>query len=101
TVLWPVSGGAAIPVGGLSPDETLLQISADGESLYVLTRFVPGARKVWLQELRTGRRRLWKEISGADRAQRLTSLFVTPSCECYAYGTSQSISTAYVIDGLR
>jgi dipeptidyl aminopeptidase/acylaminoacyl peptidase len=100
TVLWPVGGVGPIPIRGLSPDDVPIQISADGGSLYVL-RSGEGTKKVWLLELRTGKRRLWKELRGAAPPTQLTSLFVTPNGESYAYGTFRPISTCYVIEGLR
>jgi len=100
TVLWPVSGDGPISIRGLSPDDVPIQVSADGESLYV-ARFGEAVRRVWLLELRTGKRRLWKELRGADPPTRLTSLFVTPNGASYAYGTYRPISTCYVVEGLR
>jgi hypothetical protein len=68
--------------------------------LYIL-RFGEGTRKVWLLELATGKRRLWKELRGADPPTQLTSLFVTPKGESYAFGTFRPLSTCYVVEGLR
>ena len=74
-------------------------MSADGGSLYF---FAEGqTRKMWLLDMRTGERRVWKELRGVEPPTQLISLLVTPDGASYAYGTVRALSTGYVIEGLR
>ena len=98
-VLWPVSGGTPLSIRGLSPSDWPIQMSADGGSLYF---FAEGqTRKMWLLDMRTGERRVWKELRGVEPPTQLISLLVTPDGASYAYGTVRALSTGYVIEGLR
>ncbi|MFN2385269.1 MAG: hypothetical protein ABR576_03120 [Thermoanaerobaculia bacterium] len=99
-VLWPVAGGDGIPVPGLADGELPIQFTPDDKALYVIR---PGEEpaKVWLVDRASGNRRLWREIRSTDPHAQIVSLILTPDGGAYAYGMFRTLSTAYVVDGLR
>jgi hypothetical protein len=99
-VLWPTGGGSPAPVPGLLPGEVVVQFSEDGRSVYAYRPF-GNVSEVWLVDLGSGKRRLWKRIQPADPSADMTALRMTPDGETYVYGMYRPLSTAYVIDGLR
>jgi Tol biopolymer transport system component len=99
-VLVPVQGGSPRPVPGLKPGDLVCQWSTDGRSLYVYRRGEVPAR-IFLLDVATGERRLWKEIRPANpQARGVPWLLVSPGGNAYVYGTSHVTSELYLIEGL-
>jgi Tol biopolymer transport system component len=98
--LYPLEGGEARPIHGLEEADLPVQWSADGRSLYVHSQSgIPN--KVWLLNLASGKRSLFKEIQTREPVVGLALLLLTRDGKSYVYGTSRSLSELYVIEGLR
>ena len=87
---------------GLREGETPCQWQADGKSVYVLDpSHLPA--KVFLLNLATGARTLWKEIAPPDRTgvERIKTFTVTPDGRSYAFSFIRTLtSDLYVTDPL-
>ena len=99
-VVFPIEGaaqGSAIP--GIEPEEVPIQWSADSRSLYLIRR---GERppKVWLLDLTTGQRRLWKQLPTQD-FHLVFRIRVSPDGRSYAYNGRMVLSELYLVSGLR
>jgi len=101
--LHSISGGEPHPVPGVPAlGEWPVQWRADGRALYVGRRGRGGY--YWIDEvnLATGRRARWKELrlphpaSGGIRFVKMT-----PDGKAYAYNAWSSLSTLYLVEGLR
>ncbi len=95
-LLVPVDGGQARVVPGLSRLDRVAQWSADSRSLYVWER----PAKVWLHDVATGERRLWKEIPVEDSLV-VNQIRVTPDGSTWAVYGVQGFSELYLVEGLR
>jgi hypothetical protein len=98
TWIYPVDGGEPTAIPGLAEGDHVLQWTLDGRSLYVSRRELP--LQVFLVDLKTGVRRLWKEIPTEGVSAR-ARLRITPDGKSYAYGGLRVFSELYVVDGLR
>jgi Tol biopolymer transport system component len=96
--LHPVGGGDARPLPALSEEDLVIQWTADGRSLYVFRRGGKPTTRVFLVDVETGVRRLWKEIEHVGALGRLR---VTPDGGSYVYSTIRTFSELYVVEGLR
>jgi hypothetical protein len=102
--LYPVDGGGPHAVPGAVEGERPLQWSADGRSLYVARPrelFLPA--RVFLLDIETGRRTLWKELMPEDSAGfvAVTQACVTPDGKAYAYDYYTVLSDLYLVEGLK
>jgi len=90
-------------VPGLEPGEQPAGWSADGRSLYVYRPDTETPTKVYLVDVATGQRKLWKEIMPADPAGTygISGLVVTPDGKSYAYDLWRILSDLYIVEGLR
>ena len=102
TFIHPMGGEAPRPVRGLEPGETVGEWSADGRSLIVARWETPPLR-VFLVDLVTGRRTLWREFQPIDgtAVHDTVSLVVTRDLRGYVYRYRRLLSDLYVFDGLR
>jgi hypothetical protein len=100
--LYPVEGGSPIPIPGLEAGEVPIQWTADRRSLYVY-RPAQAPARVFLLDLSSGRRTLWKELMPSDLAGASTVLHVTitPDGKSYFYDYGQVLSDLYLVEGLR
>ena len=100
--LYPVEGGAPIPIPGLEEEELPVQWTADARSLYVY-RPVQEVARVSLLELSSGRRTPWKELKPFDPAgsSMVLSIAITPDGKSHIYGYGQMLSDLYLVEGLR
>jgi len=92
----PVDGGQARAVPGLTPTDRVANWSADSRSLYVWD----APAKVWLLDVDTGQRRLWKEIPVED-SLTVMQIRVTPDGGTWALYGAQSFAELYLVEGLR
>ena len=98
--VFPIDGGGegrAVP--GVARADRVIQWSADSRSVYI---FSPRERplKVFLLDLATGQKRLWKELPLDESVGRIR-VRVTPDGRFYVYGTTATRSELYLVDALR
>jgi dipeptidyl aminopeptidase/acylaminoacyl peptidase len=101
--LYPVDGGEPRSIAGLAAAPAEVVIGwADDKMLYVHNSFDP-SMKVWLLDITTGKRRLWKEIRPPDpfTAGDLDTLRVLPDRESYVHCYSRWLSDLFVVEGLK
>jgi Tol biopolymer transport system component len=99
-LLYPIDGaGEPRAVTGLSGGDRVIQWSADSRALYLYSQSNRSA-KVWLLDLESGQRRLWKEIPAAGPL-KVDRVRVTPDGKSYVYGEWSVLSELYLVEGLR
>ena len=100
-LLVPIDGeGEFRVVAGVSPtDDRVIQWSSDSRALYVY-RLGERPLKVWLLDLETGQRRLWKEFAVEDSVGT-PHIRVTPDGKTWVYSARQVLSELYLVEGLR
>ena len=94
--LYPIGNGNPIAVNGSEKGEVPIQWSADGHAVYV-TRL--GEPQVWLVDVTTGQKRLWRQIRPEDPF--FFRLRITPDGGAYVYTTDRFLSELYVVEGLH
>jgi Tol biopolymer transport system component len=103
--LYPVEGGIAQLITGLAPGEIPVGWIRNGRSLLVRhARGMPAT--IFLLDLSTGRRQVWRELTPADMAGvwgiwGIGQILITPDTRSYAYGFFRTLSDLYVVEGLR
>jgi hypothetical protein len=99
-LLIPLDGGQHRPLPNLSPPgDRITQWTADSRGLYVWRRGERPA-KVWILDVDTGQRRLWKEFALED-SMTLNQVRLTPDGGTWALYGTQAFSELYLVDGLR
>ena len=99
-LLYPIGGsGEPRAVAGVSGGDQVIQWSADSRALYLYGQSSQSA-KVWLLDLESGQKRLWKEIPAAGPL-RVDRMRVTPDGKSYVYSEWSLLSELYLVDGLR
>jgi hypothetical protein len=95
-----IEGGDSRPIPGLEEADWPVQWSGDGHSLYVHKQDgIPN--KIWLLDLASGKRSLFKEIQTGEPVAGLNVLLLTRDGGSYVYRVSRTLSELYVIEGLR
>jgi Tol biopolymer transport system component len=98
--VYPIAGGEAQPVPGLTEEDVLAQWSADERSALV---YRPAEIPCRLDrvELASGQRTLFKELAPADRAGLLSvrEIFATDDLQSYAYTAYYRVSSLFVSEG--
>ena len=108
--LYSLERGEARPIPGLRhwttdsrflPGEIPVQWTPDGRFLYVFRRGeVPV--KVWLLDLETGQKRLWKEIRPEGRGVLgINRLLISRDGRAYVYQTQSNVGELYLVEGLK
>jgi WD40 repeat protein len=100
--LFPVDSGKPETVKGSDAKDYPLAWSSDGRSIYVFNR-VSNPCRVYLLDLETGERRLWKELSPPQAAGLVLVSYVIPSRDgkSYVYSFTKILSTLELIHGLQ
>lgn len=98
---WNWDGAQAIP--GLGEPDFIRRWTPDG--VYVL-RFEPRALRIDRVEIPSGKRTTWKQLApidlaGVENPGRGGFFAVTPDGRAYAYSYERSLSTLYLVQGLR
>jgi Tol biopolymer transport system component len=102
--LYPVDGGAPIPVEGLDPNDLPMRWSEDQRFLFVSHELRQAVTaRIYRVELATGRREIWKEFSLRDPTgiSRITGTAITSDGKTFVFGYAQRLSDLYVVDGLK
>jgi len=106
TRVFPIGGGRPLAVPAVPPFTPRFQWPirwrADGRALYVGGWFADVSR-YWIDEvdLETGRRTRWKELSLSEPGSKVWNFLMTPDGRAYAYDVRTSLSTLYLVEGLR
>jgi len=100
--LYPTGPGKPQLIPGIAPEDLPVRWSADGRSLYVFRRSEAPAR-VFLVDLETGRRTLWRELSPPDLAGviQVGPIVITPDGKSYVYSYRRILDDLYLAKGLR
>ena len=100
--IFPVDGGAPRPLPELSPEEQVMDWSADGRSLVVfsMTR-VP--TRVERLEVATGKRTLLREVGPADRAgvAVVSPVLLSADEKSYTYSAMRQAGYLFTVDGVK
>ncbi|MBV9624953.1 MAG: PD40 domain-containing protein [Acidobacteria bacterium] len=100
--LYPVAGGQAQLIAGLSPGEQPISFSPDSRSLYI---YQPGElpARVDLLDLQSGRRKLWKQLMPSDPAgvETIGPILITPDGKTCVFGYHRMLADLYLVEGLR
>ncbi len=101
TYLYPTSGGEPTAVPGLDREDNVDQLSLDGRFLFV-HRGGEMPAKVFLLDISTGRKELWRTLMPADAAG-VPEIGITPtrSGEGYVYSYIRTLSDLFLVDGVR
>jgi Tol biopolymer transport system component len=99
---FPINTSGPKPINGLLDGETPIAWSADGRSLYVY-RGGELPAQVFMLEIATGRRTLWKQLMPPDAAgvEFVGPVLPTPDGKAYAYGYRRLLSDLYLVEGLK
>jgi tRNA A-37 threonylcarbamoyl transferase component Bud32 len=98
----PVDGGEPKELAGFEQGDVVTGWSGDGGSVFAYRRNqipIP----VYRIDLNTGKRELWKELSPADSAgvEGGYGVVVAQDDHSYAYNFDRTLSTLYLVEGLR
>ncbi|HEY6938853.1 MAG TPA: protein kinase [Terriglobales bacterium] len=98
--LYPAEGGTPKPIPGFLAGEQPITFSGNG--LYV---YQPGElpARVFLLDLRTGHRTLWRQLMPSDPAGVVTigPILLTSDATTCVYGYHRTLSDLYLVDGLK
>ncbi|HMF09132.1 MAG TPA: WD40 repeat domain-containing protein, partial [Thermoanaerobaculia bacterium] len=100
--IYSVSPAEPKPIAGLDPDDLPIRWTSDGRGLYVSKPWEMPAR-VYVLDVATGRRTLWKEILPPDPAGilGLWPVVITPDGKSYAYSYRRVLSDLFLAQGLK
>jgi len=103
-MVYAVDGAPAQQVKGIAQDEMPTGWGADSRSLYVRPRRAGEvSTQVWIVDIASGRRSLWKEIRPSQPIDFRYDLHlhITPDGRAYAYNFSLRLSDLFLAQGLR
>jgi serine/threonine protein kinase len=102
TFLYPVEGGAPVPVQGLDPRDRVIRWAADSQSLYIYYR-EKGLNKIFRLRLKTADREPLREIAPSDRAgvTFVEPVLITPDGKSYVYSYFRELTSLYLVEGLK
>ena len=94
--------GSSRSIPGMTREDVPLRWSADGRFLYVFRATEMPAR-VYRLDVATGLKVLWKEVmpSDASGVTDVGPVLPTPDGESYVYSYSRTLSTLFLVDGLK
>jgi eukaryotic-like serine/threonine-protein kinase len=100
--LYPLAGGEPTPLPGSIPGDIPDRWTSDGRAVYIHRRDQMPV-KVYLLDIATGRKELWKELIPADSAgvTQVSSVVPTSDGRSYVYSYIRLLSDMYVVEGLR
>ena len=100
--VFPIDGGSPKVLAGAEQQDVISSWSGDGRSLFVYRRNqlpIP----VFRIDVESGRRELWKELSPSDPAgvEGGYGVVVARDGRSYAYDFGRTLSTLYLVKGVR
>ncbi len=100
--LFPVNGGEPKVAGETGPGEFPTAWSADGKSLFIVTRGQIPAQ-VFRIDVATGKRTLWRSFEPADSAgiDTIRGVLLSADNKAYVYGYTRTLSDLYLVQGLK
>jgi eukaryotic-like serine/threonine-protein kinase len=100
--LYPVEDGEPRAVPGFESGDRASRWSADGRSVYV-HQPAEQRTKIFLIDVVTGQRRLWKELAIAEPAGTggIRDVLLTADGESYLYWYVRDLSDLYLVEGLK
>jgi serine/threonine protein kinase len=100
--IYPLAGGPARPVRGLTPEDVVIRWSADGRSVYTFGNSQVPA-KVMRVDLSTGHGTLVRELAPADRSgvYRIMEIALAEGAKSYAYSYDRGVSSLVVVQGVK
>lgn len=100
---WPVEGGAQVSIAGLKPTELPIGWTADGRQLYVVVQAEARPRRVYLFDIATGKRTLWKSLGPSDWTGSGGASIpdISRDGKHYVYSVSRTLADLYVVTGLK
>ena len=100
--LFPVDGGAPVPLSIMASDDEALQWSSDGRLLYVrrAASWPPAVDRV---DVATGHRERWKTIQPADPVgvDSIIRILITPDGKAYCHDYVRFLSQLFIVEGLK
>jgi Tol biopolymer transport system component len=102
-VQWPVEGGDPISIAGLKSDDIPISWTGDGRQLYLIRPDEARPRRVYLFDLATQKRTLWKSLGPQDwtGANNPYNVSISRDGKRYVYGLSRALADLYVVTGLK
>jgi serine/threonine protein kinase len=99
---YPLAGEEPNPFPGTRPGDIPDRWTADGHARYVHRRDELPV-KVYLLDVATGRKELWKELIPADSAgvTQVATVVPTPDGRSFVYSCIRLHSDMYVVEGLK
>ena len=99
--LYPIEGGEPVPVAGVGPTDFAASWGSDGRLLVYTRGDLP--LKVYLLDVRTGQKELWKTLMPGDASgvQDISPVLTTGDRQTYVYTYSRVLSDLYLVDGLK
>jgi Tol biopolymer transport system component len=106
-MLFPIAGGDPQSVPALTGRDVPIQWSQDGRFVYTVGIAEwprPSAFDVFLVDIRTGRRALWKTLAPADRVgveEQRQWTAITPDARAYCYSYARRLGDLFVVSKLQ
>jgi Tol biopolymer transport system component len=100
--IYPMDGGPRQIVPGMEPDEEVFQWDSDPNFILTFqTNKIPS--KVFRHNIVTGKKELLQELKPPDTSgvSLIEAVRFTPDRKFYAYSYDRSLSTLYLVDGLK
>ena len=100
-MLYPIDGGAAVPVPGILPEESPIRFGVDG------FLFVSGREKIptrtYRLDLASGEKKIFREFEPPDKAgvSYVRSVVLSADGSAYAYQYRRWLSNLFVVEGLK
>jgi Tol biopolymer transport system component len=100
--LYPIAGGEPTPIPGATQEDTPSGWTGESHGLYVYRRRELPA-KIYLLDVATGQKQLWRELMPADSAgvTGIAPPFTTPDGRFYVYSCLRTLSDLYLVEGLK
>ena len=103
--LYPIDGGSARPLTSLTRDDVPVRWTADGRSLYVVSReaFSAASRDLVRIEIATGARQMVRTLAPADLVgvDFVGTPAITPDGSAYCYTYVRRLGALFIVDGLK
>jgi hypothetical protein len=100
--LFPIDGGEPRPVPDVGPDANFLGWNADGTAAFI-SRPKPAPRSIFRVEVADSSETLLHEIQLLDPAgvNELGHVLISADGRAYAYTLTRTLSTLFLVEGLR